>query len=164
LLLTCGTCQQFPSLRKELGLFRQPDADTQLHVVLLSYCPHVPIIPILGPGNAAEAVVAGLGDRLGVHYKPLTWKTGVVPAGTLPVRSLDLSGLPLLRVALQPFLHGVPKTACMWGGLVASSPVWEPGVWFLAVLASVIPAGCSRCTRATGGAPGRPMPQASPWR
>jgi hypothetical protein len=90
--------------------------------------------------SITQAEVLRLGDRWTLQYKPLSWKTGLDSAGVLPVRSLDLSDLPLLRVGLQLFLQGVPKTWCMWGGSGRGVTTGVAAAWFSAVLlASVTP-------------------------
>ena len=88
--------------------------------------------------SITEAEVVRLGDSWVFRYKPLSWKTGVASVGTMPVRSLDLLDLPLLRVGLQLFLQGVPKTGCMWGedGRVGTGVA---AGWFSAVMASITP-------------------------
>ena len=94
--------------------------------------------------SITQAEVVRVGDNWVFRYKPMSWKTGVASVGTLPVRSLDLSGFPLLRVALQQLLVGVPLAGCMWGSRGATTG--EAAGWFTSVLATVTPAVLGQLT------------------
>jgi hypothetical protein len=83
-----------------------------------------------------DATVVQVGDTWVLRFKPESYKTGVASVGTLPVLSLDLTHLPLLRAALQLHLGHI-RGKSLWGP--GKHPTSQGAAWFAAVLAEFSP-------------------------